>query len=123
MSVQMNQYLGYGYLLPYKDSRKVLEEKHSEDRMEAIFDKYHDSAFKKEMVEVDGCSMIVDGMNGKYIFFGKVFNKSEVHEPLDTTTMPKVSTKIKKSVEEQLTQIFGTNFNLKPGVILLTHYR
>ncbi len=67
--------------------------------------------------------MIVDGMDGDYVYFGKVFQKSENHEPLQTTAMPKVTAKIKKNVEEQLIKIFGQDFGIKPAVILLTHYR
>jgi hypothetical protein len=123
MSVQVNQYLCYGYLLAYKESEKALEEKYSGDEIEDIFDKYHDSAFSKEVKEIDGCSLISDGMNGEYNFFGKVFKKSDNYEHIQTTEMPKVTTKIKKNIDEQLIKVFGTDFEAKPKVILLTHYR
>lgn len=123
MSVQMNQYLCYGYMLPYKESEKALEAKYTEDKIEEIFDEYHDSAFKKEIQEVNGCSLISDGMNGKYNFFGKIYQKSKVYEPLDTTTMPKVTAKVKKMIEEQMLELFGSDLNVKPAVVLLTHYR
>lgn len=123
MSVQMNQYIGYGFLLDYKLAEKALEAKYSEDEIENIFDKYNDSAFTKELVEIDGCSLISDGMNSKYMFFGKLFKKSDNYEPLDTTAMPKVGAKIKKSVREKFLNLFGTDLNVQPSVVLFTLYR
>jgi hypothetical protein len=123
MSVQMNQYLAFGYYLDYKKSDKVLREKYSEDERDEIFDKYHDSAFKTEITEINGCSLISDGMNGKYNFFGKIFDKSTVYEPLDTQFMPKVTKKIKENLKKELIGIFGTDFDIVPEVIILTHYR
>lgn len=123
MSVQMNQYLAFGYYLDYEESDKVLCEKYSEDERDEIFDKYHDSAFKTEITEINGCSLISDGMNGEYNFFGKIFDKSTVDEPLDTQFMPKVTKKIKENLKKELIGIFGTDFNIVPEVIILTHYR
>jgi hypothetical protein len=123
MSVQMNQYLAYGYLLPYEESEKTLKTKYSEDQIEELFENYHDSAFDKEIVEINGCSLISDGMNGEYNFFGKILKKSDVYEPMETIVIPKVSGKIKKNVEEEFLKVFGTNFEIKPELILLTHYR
>ncbi len=123
MSVQMNQYLVYGYMLPFKESEKGLKEKYSAEEIDDIFDKYHDSAFDKEILEVDGCSLISDGMSGEYNFFGKVFAKSKVYEAIETSAMPKVTPKIKKNVEEQLIKVFGDNFGVKPKIMILSHYR
>ncbi len=123
MSVQMNQYLAYGYYLPFKESEKALLEKHGEEGRDEIFDNYYDSAFDKEIKEVNGCSLISDGMCGKYNFFGKVFEKSEVYHPLDTQFFPKVTAKIKKNLQEEVIKIFGTDCDIKPAMVLLTHYR
>lgn len=119
----MNQYLVYGFMLPFKESEKVLDEKYGESGKDELFDKYYDSAFDKKITEVDGCSLISDGMNGGYNFFGKIFQKSEVHEPLMTSEFPKVSSKIKKNVEAELLKVFGSTLDVKPKVFLLTHYR
>lgn len=123
MSVQINQYLGFGYMLSYSEGMKALNKLHSEEKAEEIQDEYHDSAFNEDIVEVNGCSMIVDGMNGKYIFFGKIFEKSQNYEHLNTMSMPKVSAKIKKNVQEQIQLVFGTDFSMKPQITLITHYR
>lgn len=119
----MNQYLCYGYLLPYDQSKEALEKLHTQAGAEEIFDKYYDSAYDKKIIEVEGFSIIQDGMCGEYIFFGKIFQKSSVHEPLSTTTMPKVTAKMKKQLVEQCIKVFGDTFEVKPETILLTHYR
>ncbi len=121
MSVQMNQYLVYGYLLPMKESDLAISS--NENEMEAIHDKYYDSAFNKTVVAINGCSLISDGASGEYNFFGKVFQKSEEGEPLHTTEMPKVTAKIKKNVDSELHKIFDNDFGVKPKLLLLTHYR
>lgn len=123
MSVQMNQYFGFGYFLNYKEAIKALESKYSEEDIEEIMDKYHDSAFKREVVSIDGCSMIVDGMSGKYIFFGVIEEKSEVYEPLQSFTVKSPKRKVKLLIQEKIQEIFGTDFNMKPSQVLLTHYR
>ncbi len=124
MSVQVNQYLCYGYLLDYKEARNYLVEKHGEDKYEEISDDYHDSAFKKEIKEINGCSMIEDGMNGKYTFFGKIFTKSENYEHLQTTVIKKVKKHVKLMVDYEFKNLFGDSFlDYEPSMILLTHYR
>jgi hypothetical protein len=110
-------------MLPFKESEKALKVKYSEAEIEDIFDKYYDSAFDKKVMEFDGCSLISDGMNGEYNFFGKVFVKSKVYEAMETSSMPKVTPKIKKNVEEQLMKVFGNDFGIKPKIMIVTHYR
>lgn len=123
MSTQINQYVIYGYQFDYNDVQKVLNEKFGEEKKEEIYDLYYDSAFKKEVVEVDGCSMLIDGYDGKYIFFGKFFEKTNNYEYLETMEVPKVSSKVKKNLEEQVQKLFGTNFDKKPKIYFVTHYR
>lgn len=123
MSVQTNQYAGFGYWLDYKQAEAALEAKYDTDQIEDIFDKYHDSAFDKKIVEINGFSMITDGMDGNYFFFGKIDAKSEVYEPLNVTIAKIPSTKVKKSLKEEIVNVFGTDFNMKPVSLVFTHYR
>lgn len=123
MSVQFNQYMVYGYMLPYKETKRKLEERLSEDEYENMMDVYHDSAYKQEIVEINGCSCIIDGMGGKYIFFGKIYAKSENYYPLNSMTFPKVTTKIKKAVEEEFKKVMNFDTEIKPQLQILTHYR
>lgn len=123
MSVQTNQYAGFGYWLDYKQAEAALEAKYDEDSIEDIFDKYHDSAYDQKIVEVDGFSMISDGMNGEYFFFGKIDAKSEVYEPLNVAVAKVPFAKVKKALKEQIINVFGTDFNIKPNYLVFTHYR
>ncbi len=125
MSVQINQYYGYGYYLPFKEAREHLTQKYGEEKYEEISDEYHDSAFKSDIKEVNGCSMIEDGMNGKYIFFGKLFEKAANGEYLETILIKKTKKHVKLLVDYEFKKLFGEDsFNdYEPTTILLTHYR
>jgi hypothetical protein len=124
MSVQCNQYFCYGYMLDFNKARDALIKLYGEEGYEQnVADVYYDSAFEKEITEVYGCSMIMDGMNGKYIFFGHIYAKSENHQPLETTHIPELTERVKIITEHELNRIFGTDFGVKPEFIFLTHYR
>ena len=124
MSVQCNQYLAWGYMLDFNQAQEVLVKLHGEEGYEELVDKYYDSAFKPDIVEVYGCSMIEDGMNGQYTFFGKVFAKSENYEHLQTTSMPEIDDKTRIVTEHEFNRVFGEMFNSEePQYFLITHYR
>jgi hypothetical protein len=123
MSVQCNQYFCYGYMLDFDEVRQKLIEEYGEEGYEEICDQYHDNAFKKEIKEVHACSMIMDGMNGEYVFFGHIYSKSENGQPLNTFRIPELTITDKVITEHELRRMFGTDFDVKPDFILLTHYR
>lgn len=123
MSVQVNQYLGYGYLIPYDDGIELLEKRHSEDKIEELIDSYNDSAYNKDIVEINGISVLFDGMNGKFIFIGKVFKKSSNYEYLETTIMPTVNKKVKDTLSAECINVFGKTFDEKAQFTLVTMYR
>lgn len=123
MSVQLNQYLGYGYILPYKDTMKALEAKYQESEIEALFDKYYDSAYKADIVEVNGFSFIVDGMSGKFCFFGKLFLKSKGYDPLPTTSMPEIPLSLQEDLVQEYHRVFGDFDSVTPNTALITLYR
>lgn len=126
MSVQSNQYYGYGYFLPYKDAKAALEEKYGEefsDELDGFYDTYSDSAFNDKVVEVNDCSLIIDGMNGEYVFFGKLFAKSANGSYLNKVVISPVKTKVKNNVKQQLLEVFGREFSVKPQTVVFTHYR
>lgn len=123
MSVQVNQYLGYGFFMPYKQAIEAMENKYDENAIEDIFNKYHDSAFKSEIVAINDCSMIVDGMSAEFIFFGFVAQKSKNDEYLNSMVMEKPKAKIVKNVEAGMLEMFGSNFGMKPNFVLITLYR
>ncbi len=124
MSVQINQYLVYGFYLPFKEARQYLNDKYTEDGYTEIADKYHDSAFKKDIVSINDCSMIEDGMNGEYTFFGKIFKKTSDGCHLETSEMPKVGKKIKDNVKKEFEAMFRDKFSdFHAKIMLITHYR
>lgn len=123
MSVQVNQYIGYGYILPYNETEKILEAKHGQDNMEDLYDKYYDSAYDKKIVEVNGFSMITDGMSGKYFFFGKIFVKTRTDEMVDSMEFPKLSAKVKKELLAEFENVFGYAPSQAPNACIISHYR
>ena len=89
-----------------------------------LADKYDDNAFKPDIVEVYGCSMIEDGMASEYTFFGKIFAKSENDVPLSTMSMPEVTERDRIITEHEFKRVFGEMFNSdNPQYYLITHYR
>lgn len=123
MSVQRNQYVGFGFMIDFKEAREHLIEKLTEQGYEDLSDQYHDSAFDDKIVEVHGCSMIEDGMNGDYTFFGKIYAKSEDHSAIDTMELPAVTERDRIITEHEFTRIFGTDYELEPKLYIITHYR
>lgn len=121
MSVQTNQYLGYGFMLPYS-VLDVLQDKMSESELDELLDSFHDSAFNEKIVEIDGVSMLVDGMNGDFVFFGKVYAKSSDGFPLSTQKMPQVSLETQVLVSTQMRKYFGPQ-EVPAELMLITLYR
>ena len=124
MSVQCNQYVAYGFMLDFTEAREHLIKTLGEEGYEDLSDKYHDNAFKPDIVEVHGCSMIEDGMGGKYTFFGKIYAKSSNYEPLESMVIPK-EIPIKDAIitEHEFKRLFGIDFNVEPQLHLIAHYR
>jgi hypothetical protein len=123
MSVQMNQYLTYGYMLDYDEGQTALEEKVTPDGIDDVYDKYYDSAYDEEIVEINGFSLIPDCMDGGYIFFGKIFKKSDVDQPLPSSTIPEISEEMKSALMTEFKSLFGDTLKDTAQVHLLTHYR
>ncbi len=78
MSTAINQYIFYGLNLPYGILKKAfikLYGESGEDMYEKLRDQHSDNGYKKEVCEHMGLTIISDGMNGKYEFLGKVYEK------------------------------------------------
>lgn len=125
MSVQCNQYLCYGYMLDFKDARDHLVETLGEDGYTDLSDKYSDNAFNADIVQVHGCSMLEDGMDGKYTFFGKIYAKSNNGCFLQTAeiTAPEPGTRANIITEHEFRRLFGEDFDVEARTYLITHYR
>lgn len=123
MSVQCNQYIAYGYMIDFKAAREILIDIYGEEGYEDLADKYGDNAFKPDIVEVHGCSMIEDGMAGKYTFFGKIYAKSGNYEPLESMLIPEPTERDKIIVEHEFNRVFDNRIIDNPAVHLIAHYR
>jgi hypothetical protein len=126
MSTQINQYMVFGFMMDYKKARQSLVDKWGEEKMEELLDQYHDSAFDRKIVEINGCSLIMDGCAGKYLFFGKIFSKTNDGEYLSTQKVEKIKKHIKLTVAYESKAVFGEEFILEqdpPSRFLMTHYR
>ena len=123
MSVQCNQYVGFGYMLDFNEARRYLVQTLGEEGYEAMADQYSDSAFEAAIAEVYGCSMIEDGMGGKYTFFGKIYAKSSNYEPLESMVLEEPSDRVRIITEHEFRRIFGTGFDVEPKLQIIVHYR
>ena len=127
MSVQCNQYIGYGYMMEYDDVHDFFQKHGGADYWEdQICDTYHDSAFDDKIKEVYGCSMIIDGMDGKYVFFGKLYAKSKNHSALDSMEIPTPTERDRIITEHEFRRVFE-GFEpcewLEPKLHYIAHYR
>lgn len=113
MSVQINQYLMFGVKLPFEKSEFSYEK----------YEPYLDSPFEG-IRHHNGLCVVDDGMNGKYMFIGRVLAKSldgnHIEGPFDCTTELSITNK------DMLSALIRTQFGIeKPEIKLwfFTHYR
>lgn len=125
MSTQVNQYCGYGYMLPYRSVMDCLNSLYGEQGMDNIVDSYYDSAFDDTIVEINGFSMVIDGHSGEYVFFGKIFAKVyEYDYILENTVLTELDERDKVSLKFELGMLFDGKFNdISPSYNLITRYR
>lgn len=120
MSTRINQYILYGIRLDYKDFNKRLEAIHGEHAGD-IEEAYHENGYAKEITGEEGFSMIVDGMNGEYAFFGVVVQKPRVDEHLESASIGNFPSKEKKRLLKRATQLLGEALP-KAGWHIITHW-
>jgi hypothetical protein len=122
MSTQINQYLMWATRLPY-EGMKEWEKQHEKDFYDSFEDFMEDSAFSSEVEHKDGIFCLFDGMNGQYIFIGKVLAKSKEGSFLGDSILA-----IKKPAVREQSIIRNSvlrNFEVegKFDLYLITHYR
>lgn len=71
MGVAVNQYLILGVKLAYG----TVSSEQAED--------YEDNGYKPDVIHKNGLATVSDGMNGKYIFIGRILEKSPNYERID----------------------------------------
>ncbi len=123
MSVQCNQYIGYGYFVNLKALKEGVEAipSASENPWDAFCEEHGDSAFNTKIVAPGGVSVLIYGMDGN-CFLGKVFAKGSDGQCLSSMAMPKVSGKDKKLVEEKYKTLLGEPTK-RAQMCLFTLYR
>lgn len=108
MSVRTNQYVIYGVRLDYDSVDKFWYDKYED---------YIDSGYG-DLTEKNGLTVIFDGMNGHYIFIGKVIARSDIDEPLYGVTLLEPPATPLGSL---IYQYFGVE-DPDPKLWLVTHY-
>lgn len=119
---ERTHYIGYGISLSQQQVDDFF--KQDSDVVEKIYDDYDDNPYKEKVTKTkSGLTIVVDGMNGKYIFFGKIIQKALDHDGLDFCVFEEIDEKDKEEVVEEASKIF--NFVLtKSDVknIVFTHW-
>ena len=95
MGVEANTYVLFGVKLPFEDYRS--------DEWYDKMTPYRDSAFKK----VDNSlplNIVDDGMNGDYVFVGKVLARTDIYGDIEPT---EISVPNKQEIEEKIEELLG----------------
>lgn len=103
MSVQINQYFGFGKVLDGKEV-KAWEMRYGKDFYNELERFCGDSAFKEEIAEHDGLTLLYDGMNGESHFIGRILNKTTDHRFMDSFSFSDVRLR-RKEKEYVATQL------------------
>lgn len=109
MSVQTNQYLLYGVMLPY-EWHKEWEKEHGKDFYETFEPYMDDSAFDEGVNHKDGVFCIFDGMNSRFIAIGRVIDKSKDGELIaeeSPIALPEFSDLEEELLSSSITRVFG----------------
>lgn len=120
---EQTHYVGYG--ISILDEKRIKEFFNQDsDIVEKLYDDYDDNAYQKEVTPTkSGLTLIVDGMNGKYIFFGKIIQKALFYEGLDFHIFEDLTESQKKEVIEESKRIFNFEvFKSDIKNIVFTHW-
>jgi hypothetical protein len=119
---ERTHYIGYGISLSQQQVNDFF--KQDSDIVEKIYDDYDDNPYKEEVTKTkSGLTIVVDGMNGKYIFFGKIVQKALDYDGLDFTVFEEIDEKNKEEVVKEASKIFDfivTKSDVKN--IVFTHW-
>ena len=115
MSVYITHYLGIGYKLDYHEN---------EEKIDAFLDKhpeYSKYEFENPNANKPGLQIIMDGMNGTYIYIMYVLNKTEVNGYHYTCRLGELE-EYEKKVEDLYYSIFGEYALISPYLVSFFHY-
>jgi len=113
MSVQVNTYIMWGALFPFKEFA---------DRED--FEPYYDSAFKG-IHHHNGLCVLADGMDGEYTAIGHVLHKTRNHdgfqEPISLFGQPILDFDVFERVQELIGRQLRDDERC--GYLVISHYR
>jgi len=119
---ERTHYIGYGISLSQQQTNDFF--KQNSEIVEKIYDDYDDNPYKEEVTKTkSGLTIVVDGMNGKYVFFGKIVQKALDHDGLDFTVFEEIDEKDKAEVVKEASKAFDfiiTKSDIKH--IVFTHW-
>lgn len=110
MSVNTNQYIILGVKIPYPKESESLYENLTE---------YSDNGYKP-VKQKDSLTAIFDGMNGEYVFIGKVIVRSDANETLDGPVELSYSPEVAVLLGQLIKEKFGIEEEVK--LWFVTHY-
>jgi hypothetical protein len=91
------------------------------DRIEEAFDGYLDNGYVKKVTSKNGFTLIEDGMNGEYTFFGKVLSKSLDGMPITDCCQNINLDESRLQIVAELEKL-GINLPVNVSVYAFTHY-
>lgn len=120
---EQTHYIGYG--ISISDETRIKEFFNQDsDIVEKLYDDYEDNSYKEEITPTkSGLTLIVDGMNGKYIFFGKIQQKALFYSGLDYVVFEDLNINQKNEVIKESKKIFNFEvFKSDIKNVVFTHW-
>ena len=122
MGVERTHYIMLGVKFPFNiiDHDNLLDDGYYEK-----YEVYEDNGYEEEITEHCGLTMVSDGMNGEYIFIGKVIQKKLDHEGFKPTDCLQFSQNEMKLLEHLIKSKFeeeAKDMDIKVSVWVFTHW-
>lgn len=124
MGVQTNQYLIYGIKTDPKFIREW-EKTNGKDFYDEFDEFMDDSAFNRKIGQKDGIFCLYDGMSGRYLIIGRVYQKGSDDDPFVGDSEPFCFDEPSESDKSKISESIERNFGLKGEMKmwLVTRYR
>ncbi len=90
-----------------------------------ITDKYDDNSYESDITACNGLTMVRDGMNGEYVFFGEVIAKniecSDGFDPINVDEFIKEEDRVERWIKDEM-KTLGIKLPFKVSVYIFTHW-
>ena len=121
MGSTVNQYLMLGIRLGYDEADQLMKAQHGEQASD-VQEKYEDNGYEEGIGHFEGVSLIADGMNGEYMFFGIIKKKTRADDWLENVSIERPKPKDVRLVQEKAKALFGLDAVASPGWHVITHW-